>query len=150
MKFEIEIEIFNLTKKKHFLNLNCDSKTEVNPDTQEPLPRLTGATRQWCQEAGLAFVETVGDVTDAVRRGRACDTTTATNERDLDCAKFVQAIDSAIKRANAKAISNAQRVQKWDILPNDFSVPGGELGKSCQVFKPINQLASDSTWIRLG
>ena len=39
-----------------------------------------------------------------------------------------KAIQDGVDRANAHATSNAQRVQKWLLLPTDFSVPGGELG----------------------
>lgn len=40
-----------------------------------------------------------------------------------------QAIQEGIDRVNAKANSNAQRIQKWTILAKDFSVCGGELGE---------------------
>lgn len=39
------------------------------------------------------------------------------------------AIQEGINRVNEKAASNAQRIQKWTVLENDFSIPGGELGK---------------------
>ena len=43
---------------------------------------------------------------------------------------FVQA---GIDRVNKAATSNAQRVQKWMVLPRDFSLPGGELGPTMKV-----------------
>ena len=36
-------------------------------------------------------------------------------------------LDAGLTRANKNAISRAQNVQKWAILPRDFTQEGGEL-----------------------
>lgn len=43
--------------------------------------------------------------------------------------KIIQALESGLKKANDQALCNSQKVQYFTVLPSDFSVPTGELGK---------------------
>jgi len=46
-------------------------------------------------------------------------------------------LTEGMKRANAKAISNAQRVQKYAILTNDFTEKGGELTPTLKLKRSV-------------
>ncbi|XP_068461300.1 long-chain-fatty-acid--CoA ligase ACSBG2-like isoform X2 [Clinocottus analis] len=65
---------------------------------------------------------------------------TATKVSEITANKepaIYNAIQEGMERVNAKATSNAQKIQKWVILERDFSVNGGELGPTMKLRRPI-------------
>ena len=74
-----------------------------------PTDKLSRPAIEWCQSIG-SNAKTLCDILD---------------NQDENVLKAIQA---GIDAANKRAPSRAQVIQKWSILPRDFSIPGGELG----------------------
>ena len=85
----------------------------------EPKRDLAPAALEWCKEVGADSVKTVDDILH--------------DKKSKSYYLFTRAIQHGIDKANEKATSNAQRIQKWVVLPTDFSVPGGELGPTLKL-----------------
>lgn len=60
-----------------------------------------------------------------------------TYEEVLKDEKVNKFIDEAVKRANEKAISRAQHIRKWVLVPGDFSVDGGELTPTLKLKRKV-------------
>jgi len=103
---------------RKFLALLVTLKTEIDLNTLLPMDKLTQSAQEWCRSVGFPATT----ATEVLRSGPD--------------AKIVAAIQKGIDRANAKTVSNAQRIQKWKILPQDFSIPGGELGPTMKLKRP--------------
>jgi len=100
--------------RRKFLSCLVTLKVEVDQETLEPKSKLTEDTIQWCKSIG-SKAETIDDVLTGP---------------DIS---VMEAIQKGIDSYNSKATSNAQKIQKWTILPNDFSIPGGEIGPTMKV-----------------
>ena len=98
--------------RKKFLSCFLTLKVDVNSETMEPTNILSSAAVEWCREFGSK----ANTVEEAMV--------------DPDVKREIQ---EGISRVNSSAISNAQRVQKWCIIPTDFSLPGGELGPTLKL-----------------
>lgn len=97
--------------QKKFLSILITLKTEMDSD-MKPLDALTSETKAWLQELGCP-AENLSEVF-------------ASGPDE----KLLKAIQDGIDKTNLQATSNAQRIQKFAILPTDFSIVTGELGKN--------------------
>lgn len=78
-------------------------------DAGEPTDELSPLVIEFCRQHGVSATK----VSEIVRNKEPA---------------IYKAIQEGVDRVNAQARSNAQKVQKWTILLQDFSIPGGELG----------------------
>lgn len=108
--------------KRRFLSILVTLKTEVDSTTFEPMDRLCPTVIQWCRTLGSQLTS-VSEVIAKVKSG----------ESD----PIFDAIQVGIDRANQKAVSRAQTIQKWIILPRDFSIPSGELGPTLKLKRHV-------------
>lgn len=109
--------------KLRFLSTLLTLKTEVDVNTQEPLDKLTPMCKDWIEKNSGCTVNTLPDVLNELYKKK--------NKQ------LIQAIQSGIDRTNARATSQAQKIQKWVILPMDFSIPGGELGPTLKLKRSV-------------
>lgn len=94
-------------------------KTEMAADTGAPLDELSAETIKWLAGMNLKYTK-LSEILDAGPNSAV-----------------VKSIQEGIDRANKSSISNAQKVQKFAILPHDFSVPTGELGPTLKVKRNV-------------
>lgn len=99
--------------QKKFISCLLTMKVDIDAETMEPKLELTQQCQNWCFELTGTEVKTVTELI---------------SNKDIQ-----KAIQDGIKRVNAGAVSNAQKVQKWTILPTDFSLPGDELGPTLKL-----------------
>ncbi|KAL7828954.1 hypothetical protein SRHO_G00325880 [Serrasalmus rhombeus] len=104
--------------KRKFLSMLLTIKCQVNADTGAPEDELTPDALEFCQKLGSTSTR-VSEI--AGGRDRLIHT----------------AIQEGINSVNEKATSNAQRIQKFTVLEQDFSIPGGELGPTMKLKRPV-------------
>ena len=110
---------FLVGEKRKFLTVLLTIKTEMDKETGTPLDELSHESLVWMKSLGVAH-KTLSAILAAG-----------------PCPKVWTSIEEGIKRANKNAISNAQKVQKFSILPHDFTIPTGELGPTLKVKRNV-------------
>lgn len=92
--------------KRKFLAMLISLKTTVDGETGLPTDTLAPDSIHVCKQIGSNATTQTEAAQDPL---------------------WVKYINDGVKAANAKATSNAQKVQKWKMLPKDFSEKTGEL-----------------------
>ncbi|XP_039413961.1 long-chain-fatty-acid--CoA ligase ACSBG1 isoform X3 [Corvus cornix cornix] len=100
--------------KKKFLSMFLTLKSVVDPDTSDPTDILTEQARDFCQRSGSKATK----VSEIV----------ATRDPAI-----YRAIQEGINRVNSNATNRVHCIQKWIVLPRDFSISGGELGPTMKL-----------------
>jgi long-chain-fatty-acid--CoA ligase ACSBG len=110
---------FLVGDKRKYLTMLVTLKTEVSDGDATPLDTLASETLRWLQGMNLSYTK----LSEILAAGP--DPT------------VMKAIEDAIARANKNTASNAQKIQKFAILPRDFSIPTGELGPTMKLKRNV-------------
>jgi len=101
---------------RKFLTCLITLKVEVDPETMQPTNKLTEQVLEVLEGLSIPLVETVTELINS--------------EGIVELDKYIR---EGVEKANSQAVSNAAKVQKWRILPQEFSVQGGELSPSLKL-----------------
>ena len=91
-------------------------RVEIDPKTAQPTDKLDKTVVNWCQTLGVPGLSTVGDFLTNPQRGA-----------------LYEGIQRGINAANEMALSNPSKVQKFAVLPAEFSNSGEELGPTLKL-----------------
>ncbi|XP_064090850.1 long-chain-fatty-acid--CoA ligase ACSBG2-like [Macrobrachium nipponense] len=99
---------------KKFLSMLLPMAAEIDPTDGLPLSDLAPTTVAWCRSVG-STANTIEDILEGPDE------------------MVMQAIQKVIDEVNATAYNNQHKIQKWAILPLDFTLAGGELTPTAKV-----------------
>lgn len=102
--------------RRRFLAVLLTVRCNVDATTGEPTEEL--------DHTALAVARSIGSPAATVAQAIACP-------------RFAAYVEEGLRRANRRAISNAQCVRKWRWLPRDLSVPGGELTATLKLKRSV-------------
>ena len=102
--------------RKKYLTMLISLKTDLNYDTGLPTDNLSPLC--------LHISNNIGS-------------TAKTTQEAIEDIKWQNYITTGVNNANNKATSRAQMIQKWTILPQEFSEKGGELTPTLKIKRNI-------------
>ncbi|XP_060788739.1 long-chain-fatty-acid--CoA ligase ACSBG2-like [Neoarius graeffei] len=105
-------------EKRKFLSMLLTIKCQVNSETGAPEDELTPEAVDWCRKLGSS----------STRVSEICE-----GHDSL----VHTAIQDGINSVNKSTMSNTQLIQRFTILKQDFSIPGGELGPTMKLKRPV-------------
>ncbi|XP_059221733.1 long-chain-fatty-acid--CoA ligase heimdall-like [Stomoxys calcitrans] len=111
---------------RKYITVLLTFKTYIDPDTGYPLDELLPETIEWLQGLDLHYTH-LSQMLHISLPDTLQDFDVNSVNIQLD-EKLQKALEEGIERSNLNAISNAQKVQYFRVLPHDFSIPTGEFG----------------------
>ncbi|XP_063226994.1 long-chain-fatty-acid--CoA ligase heimdall-like [Bacillus rossius redtenbacheri] len=130
--------------KRKILAMLLTLKSEVNMETGKSTDELSAEVKSWLREcdcfAGTEtelLCENSNKVMQHQNNSTYSTSKSEANFFPLPQEIVMEAIQKGIDRANSKAISNSQKIQKFAILPVDFSIPSGELGPTLKLKRNV-------------
>jgi len=76
---------------------------------------------------------------EALSTSKRMGSNASTSSEAKSCPKWIDYFDQGMKEANSKSTSRAQIVQKWALLPYDFSEKGGELTPTLKLKRNVTE-----------
>uniref|UniRef100_A0A1I8N9T1 long-chain-fatty-acid--CoA ligase n=1 Tax=Musca domestica TaxID=7370 RepID=A0A1I8N9T1_MUSDO len=120
---------------RKYLTALLTFKTDMDPHTGYPKDTLLPETKEWLAPLDLHYSH-LSEMLHIEIPENLQDFDPNSVEVQLDN-KIHVTLESAIQRYNDQAISNAQKIQYFSVLPHDFSIPTGELGPTLKIRRNI-------------
>ncbi|XP_061389846.1 long-chain-fatty-acid--CoA ligase heimdall [Musca vetustissima] len=120
---------------RKYLTALLTFKTDIDPHTGYPMDTLLPETKEWLASLDLHYNH-LSEMLHIELPENLQDFDPNSVEVQLDN-KVQLALEAGIERYNLQAISNAQKIQYFSVLPHDFSIPTGELGPTLKIRRNI-------------
>ncbi|XP_017023283.1 long-chain-fatty-acid--CoA ligase heimdall-like [Drosophila kikkawai] len=123
---------------RKYLTVLLSLKTKSDATTGIPLDALREETVEWLRDLDIheTSLSSLLNIPSDLRLPNDAAAVSAALDIIAE-PKLLEALEEGIKRANKNAISNAQRVQKFALIPHEFSLATGELGPTLKIRRSI-------------